>query len=210
MDNKIILELIKKDLDEIRMLVEALEKSNDNEQLLIDITSSKARTLLDEISLLKSNTKAESTVSETEFVTNTQKHEEIERVETVLADKVDITESEEIKAEEIQETETEEVKEAIELKTEIEEVKKDDIAEDIVIESSVEQEPNTEENITEKPIVAEKEELPINENANQVEEEEESSEKESKILGENFTKEPSLNERFATNNVKTKNINQSN
>lgn len=52
MDNSIVLALIKKDLDELYTLVEALEKETHPQQLLIDISIAKAQTLLKEFSLL--------------------------------------------------------------------------------------------------------------------------------------------------------------
>ncbi|WP_429415650.1 hypothetical protein [Roseimarinus sediminis] len=52
MDNAIILELIKKDIEELKLLVEILEKQPDNKDILIEITTSKAKNLLQEISLL--------------------------------------------------------------------------------------------------------------------------------------------------------------
>lgn len=52
MNNAIILELIKKDIEELKLLVEILEKEPDNKDILIDITTSKAKNLLQEISLL--------------------------------------------------------------------------------------------------------------------------------------------------------------
>ncbi|MBN2806614.1 MAG: hypothetical protein JXR22_08130 [Prolixibacteraceae bacterium] len=53
MDNSIVLALIRKDLDELHTLVEALEKEAAPNQLLIDISVAKAQTLFKEFSLLQ-------------------------------------------------------------------------------------------------------------------------------------------------------------
>jgi hypothetical protein len=53
MDNKIILELIKKNLEEINLLVEDLCKGGKYDQVLIEITLAKAKILYQELSLVK-------------------------------------------------------------------------------------------------------------------------------------------------------------
>lgn len=53
MDNKIILELIKKNLEEINLLVEDLYKGGKYDQVLIEITLAKAKILYQELSLVK-------------------------------------------------------------------------------------------------------------------------------------------------------------
>jgi hypothetical protein len=53
MDNSIVLALIRKDLDELHTLVEALEKEVTPNQLLIDISVAKAKTLYQEFSMLQ-------------------------------------------------------------------------------------------------------------------------------------------------------------
>ena len=53
MDNKIIFELIKKDIEELRLIVEAIEKSEEAQPLLVGIATTKTENLLHELSLLK-------------------------------------------------------------------------------------------------------------------------------------------------------------
>jgi hypothetical protein len=53
MKNKIVLEFIKKELVELNILIDTLQQKEELEQLLIDITTSKAKTLLQELALLK-------------------------------------------------------------------------------------------------------------------------------------------------------------
>jgi hypothetical protein len=55
MDNKIILELVAKNLEEIKLLVESLRNGEKADPLLIEITATKAKTLYQELMLLSSN-----------------------------------------------------------------------------------------------------------------------------------------------------------
>ncbi len=59
MDNKIILELIKKNLEEINLLVEDLYKGGKYDQVLIEITIAKAKILYQELSLVKPDTNSD-------------------------------------------------------------------------------------------------------------------------------------------------------
>lgn len=59
MDNKILLELIKKDLSELQVMVDMLYQSDKFEKLVIELTSSKAQSLLSEITMLKSDSEAQ-------------------------------------------------------------------------------------------------------------------------------------------------------
>lgn len=199
MDNKIILELIKKDLEEIRILIDALEQSTSNEQILIDITNSKAKTLVHEISLLKGEQKSEPF----EVEMNLEEKNEVIVKETKQLIVEEISSNEETIdriVEEIEPAVSLKNNELIELETEEEE--------EIIFEEVDEEEISEPEN----PIMDSEPELPLVEEIEVPEKEtpkkeiivrEEKTEvkteiKESKILGENFTKEPSLNERFAS------------
>lgn len=207
MDNKIILELIKKDLEEIRILVDALELSNSNEQLLIDITASKAKTLLDEISLLKTNVKNEllsdeisvEKVAEDTVVEKTLKIENI--IEEPVATEPEITQTP-LTESKIEPVITESI--AVEEKT-------NDIIEKVAEKITIEKELPIENKIiepteTEEPVINEEKTAPTLEKTIEESKANESKANESKILGENFIKEPSLNERFASINDKKSKI----
>jgi len=62
MENKVILELIKKDLEELALLVDAMREEKELSKNWIDLTLTKAKTLLNEFALLQALPK-----SETEF-----------------------------------------------------------------------------------------------------------------------------------------------
>ncbi|MDA3817393.1 MAG: hypothetical protein PF486_08450 [Prolixibacteraceae bacterium] len=52
MDNKIIIQLIKREINELNLLVDALENTNGSQDILIDVTTSKVETLSEVVSFL--------------------------------------------------------------------------------------------------------------------------------------------------------------
>lgn len=227
MDNRIVLDLIKKDLDELQTLVEALQKDEIPNQLLIDITIGRTKTLLQEFSLLQGETAlpTEDTVkvledanmniaaSEPDIVpeannteATTSEPEELQE-DTLVDAEIEIKTEEAPEKAEKQEIDNfedaqEEVAPILE-KQEQSETASPIEEETIVAEEPVEEEPVEEEIIGEPATESKKEnsEAAQTEEATEpsstpVEPKETSNEK--KILGENFSAEPTLNERLAS------------
>lgn len=182
MDNKIIVELIKKDIEELKLIVEALEKNPDSKAILIDIATSKTKSLLHEISLLNIE----------ENNSNTQNVAVIKQVEQV----------------EFEKTEHQQKTKSTDLPSNFN--SENDAQKQETIETSVIEETLPENMLINSPETFHKEELITetktaeNTTAKQSEKEtlnanrENTNEKSHLVLGETFVKEPSINERFTT------------
>lgn len=234
MENKFVLELIKKDLEELKKLVDSLAESSAPEQLLIDISKAKAKTLLQEFDLLRPVGATIPKAPQPEI-----------KITDISSTPPPIKEDEVIEAPETLPDEM--VEESIPAPT-VEEINaelKAEAAEAPLIEQS---EPEIEQDIKDEVIQSQEQELlaKVEETANIVEEsetiseesetvvvavepekeivEEKTTEDDSapetidepeaateekanespKILGERFTKEPSLNDRLAGSKVESK------
>lgn len=224
MDNRIVLDLIKKDLDELQTLVEALQKDELPNQLLIDITIGRTKTLLQEFSLLQGETTlpTEDTVKvledanmniaspepETESEkmvveeTTPEPEEETEEPEKEVQEEAteepEISEPEEIEEETIETPVEEEEQEPV--ISEPAAGEETVVAEEPAVPEEVDEEPEKEPVIEEKPeeVISEAsiEEETSASSPEPVEPEENGNGK--KILGEQFVKEPTLNERLAS------------
>lgn len=216
MDNAIILELIKKDIEELKLLVEILEKQPENKDILIEITTSKAKNLLQEISLLSGKKANE--------VTDFKKEELIEEASLEFTEKTDpepdphqlieelIEEYDQAPAASTETSKQPEVQEAEESKI---------IQEETLSSAGVSTGTNAEEEEKEAPELQQKEEAPVNtafadevssETNNElppadktdvqeppIEEIPDMNEvKQVQLLGEKFTAGKSLNERFTS------------
>lgn len=78
MDNKIIIGLIKKDIEELLLLVEAIDESNNQSNVLVDICQSKIQSLMHEISLLKRVDNVDKETKNPEIVPETHSESVIE------------------------------------------------------------------------------------------------------------------------------------
>jgi hypothetical protein len=91
MDNKIILELVARNLEEIKLLIEALRNGEKADPLLIEITSTKAKTLHQELMLLTPDLpekiETEKTVLTEEPTNEEFDIQEITTTETIIEDK---------------------------------------------------------------------------------------------------------------------------
>ena len=223
MDNRIVLELIKKDLDELQILVEALQKDELPNQLLIDITVGRTKTLLQEFSLLqgvKTSLPTEDTVKVLENVemkiTSPKPEQETQITEKELPAETIMNEEDEPPIVEDQEPDSDElINFEDDIQSVIPEEEIDEVpVENVIEEEAAEEELPVEELIQEEPEVIEdepvQEEVPEvaiqeekveetlkNEVEEQKSEEPEVKAEEKKILGEKFIKEPTLNERLA-------------
>lgn len=198
MDNKQILELIKKDIDELKQLVESLQNKEHPEQLLIEIATSKAKTLLQEFELLggTENKQIKSPITESdndnelieeeldkisdpkpvESLEQEQKNEEMIKIEAEIEAKVevDIEKEEELEQVLVEEKEEEEI--------------------ETTSDNTLQIEPQIEFETVE--VIEEDKKLPPGEPMKE-EQTIEPDIQSTKILGEQFKKEPSLNDRLA-------------
>ena len=198
MENKFILELIKKDIEELKLLVDSILEKENPEQLLIDISKAKAKTLLQEFDLLKAS--EINTFEETQPVkeTVTSRIEEVEEKKNE-----EIIEKESVVLEEIIEDKTTDI--LIEEKQEHERKVE-------IIEEELKIEPKEEEAAVEKEIKIEETPQVIKENEVKIEEKLEDTSAsvveetapEKKVLGEQFIKEPSLNDRLSETKIESK------
>ena len=220
MDNKIIFELIKKDIEELKLIVEALENSREPQSFLIDIAMSKTQNLSQEISLLRRNEKTVQPaipVSQSTQIPVETEHEVVVEgtlKESILKEDYSTTNIDESPKQAIQseiDIEPEIVQPISKIEPEQTEPKVEEITspddqtlEQVEVEKIVEPEPATpkedrvEEQINreaipvEKKVAIEEETEPITIGP------ENQTEKSHMVLGEKFTKEPSLNERFTS------------
>ncbi|MDA3929313.1 MAG: hypothetical protein PF541_10170 [Prolixibacteraceae bacterium] len=192
MDNKQILELIKKDIDELKQLVESLQNKEHPEQLLIEIATSKAKTLLQEFELIggTENKQIKTPVAESKFIQSEKDNEIIKEERDKISDPKPI-ESKEVEPENEEkfkaEVKVEEEKELEQILVE-EEIK---ATSDNTLQVDPEIEFETVEVIEEKQKLHPEE--PIKE-----EQTIEPDIQSTKILGEQFKKEPSLHDRLAS------------
>lgn len=217
MENRIVLELIQKDLEELRILVEALKLETLPDQILVDITTAKAKTLYHEFSLLKGIKKDQSSDkkdieseevnllgNEPELFINAEfndidqlEKEQVHPQEYPFTKVENIIAQAEVKAAEIPVVETNAVI-SVSVKTEVPEEKIIITTEPISPMAIIHAEPQQEVVQPIEPVIEispEKPEVVIPEN------ESESKSTDKKVLGESFTKEPSLNDRLSTGNT---------
>ena len=221
MDNKIILELIKKDIEELKLLVEALENSQKPKHILIDIATSKTENLLREFSLLKPDDKiliSPESDSAFQSISGDEPGEVIEPVtdddnnrnETPADRYIEEEEPEESILPEIPATES-----IIEITGHPDErMPEQDIVTPNELVGAEEQSSMEQEVIPATENEEEEEDIPIIETDIKQEEKEVVTPEEQndaipenkvpKVLGEKFTKEPSLNERFTSDGMQYK------
>lgn len=102
MDNKIILELIKKNLEEINLLVEDLYKGGKYDQVLIEITLAKAKILYQELSLVKPDIHSViEPIIEEEKKSDSEQNESVEEIITTKDEATDLIEDQSSDVEEI-------------------------------------------------------------------------------------------------------------
>jgi hypothetical protein len=82
MDNKIILELVAKNLEEIKLLVETLRDEEKADHLLIELTATKAKTLYQELMLLLPNSSEKIEYDQVVVVNNDSTEEDVSVEET--------------------------------------------------------------------------------------------------------------------------------
>ena len=223
MDNRIVLELIKKDLDELQILVDALQKDEFPNQLLIDITIGRTKTLLQEFSLLEGvNTglPTEETVKVLEDVDMKIAEPDMKPEPDSIQAPVDEpeapvlkkTEVDEVQPETREEEKTEEPDETAEVADEIQEEQPEPVVETLNDDEPIEEE-STDEEMVEEAMAPEIEPEEVTETAvkevaeNQPHEAADQPEEmmnepieptvDKKILGERFVSEPTLNEKLA-------------
>lgn len=187
MKHKVILDLIKSNLEEMMILTSSFEKNDSPDPLFIDILLTKSHALQQELELLKTTVEVN-----TNIIKPTSDKEEIQVSPEPVQMQPEITEEKEDKIEEIVETEqagkgnTEQI-------TNKEDKREPDKVNDLLVKKT--------------------EEITANPQINQVEEkgtitdiivndEPQNEGKSKKVLGEQFSKEPSLNERFAETTLK--------
>ena len=184
MDRKIILELIRKDIDELQLLVSALAVNSDPDNILLEITTSRIQTVLHQLSLLKSN--------ETIKIEKTETLTSVKTIELKFESQNSQIDNEH----------------EIEAKTDVQHNFEEDITSSKASVASAEKQPEVtsgkaddkvEEIISDEVLVEELEDELVEEPQPQSEpqSEPENEEKNRRVFGEQFTKEPSLNERFS-------------
>lgn len=228
MDNKVLFKLIKKDLAELQTLLEAMEEENIPNQLLIDITIGRTKTLLQELTLLQGTSsmvkseKTETIVAEPIVVSEPQPTEEVDThdlenfVNDETSDQSNTAVDEVLNEMIMNEPDDEPIQNvADEEQDEISGITKE---EESIVETPKEE--TTVESITEDTNTEAQEVLEVkNETAIEVQAEVKievvqetivdepvmDSLEEKKVLGEKFVKEPTLNERLAaTKNQESK------
>jgi len=192
MDRKLILEFAKKDIDELQLLVEALGKNPDPDHILLEITVSRAQTLLRELTLLKNDSGEllDANLNKREYLIPEPQHSILEEKEHEIESMAHEAEPVAAIAQEFEPVAFEE--ELVEINDEKQSDTKDEIDETVHRETSIitETEIDTSENIIETVIIEETK-VEISQNMS-----EEVEIKRPRLLGENFIKEPSLNERL--------------
>ncbi len=176
MDNKIIIGLIKKDIEEIKILLDAIESNPSDSEILVNICQSKANTLSQEIALLSS-------VKSTLVNEISEKQVESELFVAKPEESLQNADAEKIQKEEmhIQNENVEDKDDALKEKYSETQTIEEVVADDKDGIEVVEKQEHCEE-----PAVYDKAEAQSNEKAK------------AKVLGEKFSSEPSLNERFSS------------
>lgn len=225
MENTFVLDLIKKDLEELKNLVDSLQKSKNQQQLLIDITKAKAKTLLQELELLQADSSEKEKIPETPIEKKTPISEKINTEEKIISIPPII---EEEKTPIIEETPL--IKEEITIEEEVT-IEKEIVKETPIIETPTISEPeeeitNQKEEIITEPIISElqtkenqaheTEQVVTNikvETRQEVHEEiieiksetaKTEEKEEHKLLGEKFTKELSLYDKLSEHKAESK------
>jgi hypothetical protein len=213
MDKKIILELIKKDINELQLLTEAMTKNPDHDNILLEVSIGRAQTLLSQFDLLKSmqgeSKPAANSVVETkiEAAAETEAKAKVEienKTENAISNPIQDTELSASNTSESSETiNNNNIQETGSPKNEKEEDLTADTpnspetpAKDEHTQAPTVTEAKTESNTTTTEVKEEKTEIEKTEEEKE-EIAENSDEKKPQIFGEQFTKEPSLNERFS-------------
>jgi hypothetical protein len=220
MDNKIVIELIKKDIEELRMLFGAIEGQAEPSDLIIDICKSKANVLLQEISLLGNEKKEDvSDYKPDDLVSTESAHAEIvqkedsEVIRTIVETRLETAEDKkgsDLKQEEVNvsdeyistgdEVDKMDLKQSGESKDPITNITTaNQIEREIEVDTPiVNQEIGSEEISAEPEVDSRESEQDIAESTpKQSSDVSEKNNGNGKVLGESFIKEPSLNERFA-------------
>lgn len=206
MDTKIILELIKKDINELQLLTEAITKNSDTDNILLEVSIGRTQTVLSQFELLKSmlgkckpdtelvdETKIETAAEIAIIIEPENKPEEVistHNNETELSANSPAELSENITRNYVQETKSpkNEIKEGLMTETLETPVKEEHIEASPVNEQKTESITTVTEVKEEKKVEYKKEN---SEDSNNY-----IDEKKTQVFGEQFTKEPSLNERF--------------
>lgn len=213
MENKIILTLIKKDLEELGMLVEALQNERSISKALIDITLTKAQTLINEFQLLKAEPDISSSSVAAE-VAKEEKQNELPQEKQSFTDTTNAFEPEK-KPSRVETTEQSTIQDTIEQSI----ASAEPLVHTSIIPDTAPKETLLEAfqpmvDVADKP-EAKIEEVPLRKpDATKQQTEIETIQPqtspvateaaanngtEKKVLGEKFTKEPSLNERLSMN-----------
>jgi len=217
MDNRIVLELIKKDLEELKILVEALMHEPFPDQMLVDITTTKAKTLYQEFFLLQGK-KNDQSIEMKDIESEVEKLSQHEQSEFTSLELNEVVRHGNTKLDPLKEPFSMVENETIQTDAELDEHSVEDTNE--LITAFVKKEVPGDKTITApEPVHAivastvepRQEVLQTGEAViEQIAEKTEAvlTEKESnsisidkKILGERFTKEPSLNDRLANGNL---------
>lgn len=219
MDNKFIFELIKKDIDELKLIIEALEGSPEPQPFLIDIAASKTQNLLQEVSMLNRNEKTiqanAPAPQNTPIVVDHEPEPKIQVEQPERTNEVAVVEKQ-VEDTHHESAETESKPELIHpIEIGDERIVRNTNDATISLEPTLERAPNKEKTVSEQETIIPKTgsiEVPlINEATPDEKKVEVEREKEHKsivqenhtgkpqlILGEKFTTEPTLNERFTT------------
>lgn len=164
MDRKIILELIRKDIDELQLLVSALAVNPDPDNILLNITISRVQTVMHELSLLKNDEKTE--------VENFETLNSVEKIEPKP---------------ESQKPQIENEQEIMDSTEKLLDIEENDVSNCVDV-NSAEPEPQPEPQ-PEPESQLQSEPEPHSESQSELEPR--------RVFGEQFTHEPSLNERFS-------------
>ncbi|MDA3880409.1 MAG: hypothetical protein PF436_08480 [Prolixibacteraceae bacterium] len=201
MDNKIIIQLIKQEVEELRLLVNALDKQDDPHGVLVDVTKSKIQTLVKVSGLLHENG-AQKADSDSDIKDDVLQKTIIDSIvennledEQVVPDNILKTEpvAEEKEPEPDQEILVENVEKEVSL-----------LNQESENEPPIEKTSNTVPSSGEQPLNSKTEQVATVNEQEDLEEQKETDtpEVEDKpkhmVLGERFTKDQSLNEKFTT------------
>ncbi len=203
MENKIVLELIKKDLEELAMLVDAMREHQPLSKSWIDLTLSKAQTLLSEFNLLQAlphSVTEPAPLVHSEIPVEALTDSTRERMDVPNPVEGHVNHNKDVFPE-IKEVIIKDESQSDEARIETETQKNDEVQEPVVLVASedkkdielAEQKP-MEITGKENQVLPEMEKVPASDSS-----EEFFEVKEKKVLGELFTKEPSLNEKLAMN-----------
>ena len=197
MDKKIILELIKKDINELQLLTEAMTKNPDHDNILLEVSIGRTQTLLSQFDLLKSmhsesnlaNEPIASNIIKAAAETETKVEPENKPEDVASTDKIEskLQEDNHTKSTEITNSNSFNEPDSSENET-IEELRAETTVNEESIHTPPVREQKTESNLTVTKEEKEEAKEEISEDLD---------EKKPQVFGEQFTKEPSLNERFS-------------